>query len=107
MDIPKFSDISERKSIDGDKVKIEDLLNKEIFVTDFQVTASKYKGNGGNYCTKVQFYTADNEERRVFFSGSEVIREQIEDMKKRLDEKELPFLFKTTLKRLGNYYSFT
>lgn len=81
MDIPKFGELSERKTLDGDKVKIDDTLNKEIIVTGFHVSSSKYKSKGSDYCVKVQFYFKDDEseEKKVFFSGSSVIKDQIED----------------------------
>lgn len=107
--IPKFCDISERRSLDGDKVKIDDVLNNEIIVTGYNVSSSKYKSKGGEYCIKVQFYFSkdENKERKVFFSGSSVIKDQVEDIEKHLKEKELPFEFSTVVKKVGNYYSFT
>ena len=109
MDIPYFGDISEKVTLDGDKVKIDDTLNNEIIVTGFYISSSKYKGKGSDYCSKVQFYFADDEskEKKVFFSGSSVIKDQLEDMEKRLLEKGLPMLFRTIVKKVGNYYSFT
>lgn len=41
MDIPKFSDISEKLNLDGDKVKIDDLLNEEIVIIGYSVSQSK------------------------------------------------------------------
>lgn len=75
MDIPKFDDLVEKKMLTGDKVRIDDLLNKPIVVCGFQVSTSKYKDKGCGYCTKVQFYYADDETKtkRVFFSGSGVM----------------------------------
>ena len=108
MDIPKFEDYSELKTLDGDKVKIDDILNKPIVVTGYTVMNSKYKNKSSEYCTKVQFYYTDDEkqERRVFFSGSMVIKDQIENIEKKLNEQDLPLLFQTTVKKVGNYYSF-
>ena len=109
MDIPKFEEIAENKTLDGDKIKIDDVLNKEIIVTGFHVSSSKYQSKGCNYCTKIQFYFAEDEkqERKVFFSGSSVIKDQAEEMEKKLQEKGMEYIFKTTLKKVGNYYSFT
>ena len=109
MDIPKFEDIAENKTLDGDKIKIDDVLNNEIIVTGFHVSSSKYQSKGCNYCTKVQSYYADDEkeEKKVFFSGSSVIKDQAEEMEKKLSEKGLEYRFKTTVKKVGNYYSFT
>ncbi len=109
MDIPKFGDVAENKTLDGDKVRIDDVLNAQIVVTGYHVTNSKYQSKGCNYCTKVQFYFADDETRtpKVFFSGSSVIKDQMEEMEAKLKEKDMPLLFQTTLKKIGNYYSFT
>ena len=108
MDIPKFADYSEKRTLDGEKVKIDDIINKEIIVTGYHVSTSKYKHKSGEYCTKVQFYFADDESKdtKVFFSGSTVIKDQIEDVEKKLKESDLPLLFQTTVKKVGNYYSF-
>lgn len=109
MDIPQFSNLSEKKTLDGDKVKIDDVLNKSIIITGYQITASKYKAKSSEHCTKVQFYFAsdEREERKVFFSGSLVIKDQMEEMDKKLSEKGLPFVFQATVKKVGNYYSLT
>lgn len=109
MDIPKFEDIAENKTLDGDKIKIDDVLNNEIIVTGFHVSSSKYQSKGCSFCTKVQFYYADDEkeEKKVFFSGSSVIKDQAEEMEKKLSEKGMEYRFKTTVKKVGNYYSFT
>lgn len=107
MDIPKFEDLSEKKTLDGDKVKIDEILNKEIIVTGYHVSTSKYKDKGCGFCSKVQFRYPNEEEKKVFFSGSSVIKDQLEDMEKTLSEKNLPFLFQATMKKVGNYYSFT
>ena len=90
MSIPRFEDYSELKTLDGDKVKIDDILNKAIIVTGYHVSTSKYKQKSSEYCTKVQFYYADDEkqERRIFFSGSTVIKDQIEDIEKKLKEQK-------------------
>lgn len=109
MDIPQFSNLSEKKTLDGDKVKIDDVLNKSIIITGYQIMTSKYKTKSSEHCTKVQFYFAsdEREERKVFFSGSLVIKDQVEEMDKKLSEKGLPFVFQATVKKVGNYYSLT
>lgn len=42
MDIPKFEDLTERVNLEGDKVKLDDLLNQPIVVTGALLTDSKY-----------------------------------------------------------------
>ena len=97
----------ENKVLDGDKIRIDDILNKEIVICGFQISTSKYKDKGCGYCIKVQFYYADDgtQTRRVFFSGSGVIKDQLEEAKRTLDKDSLPLLFEAMVKKVGNYYS--
>lgn len=106
-EIPQFSGLVQKKVLDGDKVRVDDLLNREIVICGFNISTSKYKDKGCGYCIKVQFYYADDttEERKVFFSGSSVIKDQLEEAKGNLEKNGLPMLFKATVKKVGNYYS--
>lgn len=54
MDIPKFEDLTERVNLEGDKVKLDDLLNQPIVVTGALLTDSKYQNKGSGKCVKVQ-----------------------------------------------------
>lgn len=105
--IPSFSDYVENKSLEGDKVKIDDLLNKEIVITAYTVSTSKFKDKGCGYCIKVQFYYYDDTAKikKIFFSGSGVIKDQLEEIKSALENKGLPLIFKATIKKQGKYYS--
>ena len=109
MEIPSFQDISENQVLDGDKVRIDEILNKEIIVTGAKISSSKYKDRGCGYCIKVQFYCAEDEKqiRKVFFSGSSVIKDQIEEVSAKFEIKGQPMLFKAVVKKVGNYYSFS
>jgi len=104
--IPEFSSLSTRQVLDGDKIKVDDVLNKKIIVTGFNVGSSKYKDKGGDYCLKVQFYFEDDEskEKHIFFSGSSVIKSQLEEMQSSQKDK---LLFRTIVKKVGDYYSLT
>jgi hypothetical protein len=75
-EIPNFDKLVTHKSLSGDKVRIDDILNKPIIITGFQISSSKYRDKGSGYCIKVQFYAADDttETRKVFFSGSSVLK---------------------------------
>ena len=43
---PRFSDFAEESKVfDGDKKRIDDILNQEIFVTDFKIKDSKKRQN--------------------------------------------------------------
>lgn len=105
--IPEFSTLVKDRALDGDKVRIDDLLNTDIVICGFQVKPSKFKDKGGKFCAKVQFYYADDESeaRKIFFSGSSVIKGQIEEAKGSLENDGRPLLFKTKVKKIGNYYT--
>lgn len=91
----KFSEFTKENILDGNKIKIDDVLNKEIIITDFSIKSSKH--NSGEYLTlQIEI---DNE-RHVIFTGSEVLIKQIERYK-----DEIPFL--TTIRKINKYYSFT
>ena len=95
-DYHKFSDfaIGETK-LDGEKVKLKDMLNQEVLVTGYAIHRSKFKDE--NYLT-LQFEKDDV--RKVLFTGSCVLMDQIE---KHADK--LPFL--ATIRDYGKYYAFT
>lgn len=51
-EIPNFDALVARKALSGDKVQINDILNKPIIITGFQVSPSKYKDRGSGVCVK-------------------------------------------------------
>lgn len=88
MDIPNFSDLTEHINLEGDKIKIDEILNKPIIVTGSYLSDSKFKNKGSGVCTKIQFYFADDktETKRVVFSGSSVIYDQIVEMQNKFSD---------------------
>ncbi|RLG01150.1 hypothetical protein DRN58_02355 [Thermococci archaeon] len=94
---PRFSDFAEEtKVFDGDKKKIEDILNQEILVLDFKVKNSK-KRQDSLYAT-IQFKM--NDINHIVFTGSSILISQLEKYK-----DNLPFY--TVLKKIDRYYTFT
>lgn len=92
---PRFSDFAEEsKSFEGDKKKIEDILNKEILIIDFKIKDSKQRQNS-LYAT-IQFRIDDN--TFIVFSGSTVLINQLKKYK-----ENLPFF--TIIKRIDKYYT--
>jgi len=92
----KFSDFAtESVKLDGEKMKIKDILNQEILVTGHSIHRSKFKDE--NYLT-LQF-EIDNF-RKVIFTGSCVLMDQIEKY-----ADKIPFL--TIIRDFGKYYAFT
>lgn len=106
--IPCFGGLTTKAVLTGDKVRIDDLLNKQIVVCNYHVSTSKFKDKSNGFCVKVQFYNAEDEAKikKVFFSGSGVLKDQLDEVKSVLEKNGQPFLFKATVKKCGNYYSF-
>ena len=51
----KFADFAEEETLEGDKIKITDMLNREIIVTGYKVTESKFSKSNSERCLKLQF----------------------------------------------------
>jgi len=99
MQHKKFSDFAdEPELLEGDKVKIQDILNKEILITGHKIRESKFEKSNNSKCLTLQFDT--NDEKHILFTGSSVLIDQIEKYK-----GEIPFL--TTIKKIDKYYTFT
>lgn len=95
----RFSDFAEEASpMDGTKLKIEDVINKEILVINCKIRESKYSKTNSPKCLMLQFEMNGN--RYVLFTGSSVLIEQMEKYK-----EEIPFL--TTIKKVDRYYTFS
>ena len=93
----RFSDFAqEPTAMTGEKVKMDDLLGKEIEVTGYKIGDSKQKV--GTKLLTLQF-KLDGEER-ILFTGSNVLLEQVEKY-----EDQLPFL--ATIKKVNKFYTFT
>jgi len=91
----KFSDFSDEKIFDGDKIKINDIINNEIIIIEYKIGSSKYKDK--DYLTLQIKY---NDEKFVIFTGSNVLIDQIKKY-----ENKIPFI--TTIRKINKYYSFT
>ena len=95
----KFSEFAqEEPCMDGEKVKIKDIIDKEILVTAFKIRTSKYKKSNSDKCLTVQFQKDD--QNFVFFIGSAILAEQIEKY-----QKEMPFF--ATTRKVDKYYTFS
>jgi hypothetical protein len=99
MQHKKFSDFAkEEKPLDGSKLKIDDVINREILVTGFKIKESKYKKDSSSRCLTLQFEMEDT--KHIIFTGSNVLIDQIEKY-----NDEMPFL--ATVKRIDRYYTFS
>ena len=93
----RFKDFAKEQALDGDKIRLDDILDHEILVIAHQITGSKYSDNG-KICLKLQFELQG--ERHILFTGSTVLARQAEEYK-----DEMPFL--ATIKKVDNYYTFS
>ncbi len=92
---PKFSVFAKDKlPMPGDKKFMNDILNKEILVTDYRVTNSK-KRNGTD-CLQLQFVM--DGKVCVVFTGSTVLLDQIQAAR-----ESIPF--SGTIVKIDKYYS--
>jgi hypothetical protein len=95
--LKRFCDFAdEPKTLDGEKVRLDDILNREIAVTGFNVKKSKYSKNASGKYLTLQFQIDGS--TKVFFSGSDVLIGQVERY-----EKEIPFI--TVIKKINRYYT--
>ena len=91
----RFTDFAKENILDGDKIKINDVINKEIIILNFSIKESKLKE--GNYLT---LQIEKENKKYVIFTGSLVLIDQINKYK-----DEIPFL--TTIRKINKYYSLT
>lgn len=97
MTAKRFSDFAkEPNAMTGDKIKIDEVLGKEIEVMGFKLGDSKQKT--GTKVLTLQFKVDDVE--RILFTGSNVLIEQVERYK-----DEMPFLAK--IEKINKFYTFT
>lgn len=94
----RFSDIAKEQILDGEKIRIDDIINTEITILKYAIKESRYsKNESGDYLT-IQFEL--NGKKQVVFTGSDVL---IEQMKQYGDQ--LPFV--STIRKINRYYSLT
>ncbi len=86
------------KSFEGDKIKIDRILNKQITVEAYKIEVSKYdKGTGK--CLYIQVLVDGS--KRVLFTGSANLMDMINQVPK---DK---FPFKTTIIKENERFEFT
>ena len=88
----------EQKVLDGDKIKLDLILNQEITIIGYSIKKSKHSTNkSGDYLT-VQFEM--NGDKQIFFTGSEILIEQFNKY-----GDEIPFI--AIVKKINRYYTLT
>jgi hypothetical protein len=95
----QFSEIlKEAERLEGEKVKLDSILNQDIIIHKFSLANSNFsKNKSGKYVT-VQFSKEENGERNVFFSGSDVLIDQLQRYK-----NEMPY--QVQIKKVNKYYT--
>lgn len=94
----RFSDFAtDQHQLEGDKLSVEEVINQEIVVTCFRVQKSKFNNGDGTLLT-LQFEL--NGKKHIIFTGSNVLKSQVETYK-----DKLPFI--TTIKKINKYLTFT
>lgn len=91
----RFSDFSTEQLI-GEKISIDKILNKEIKVLAFRLKNSKIEKDG----FYIQMQIEVDDERKVLFTNSSVLKDQLEKYK-----DNLPFI--TTIIQPKKYFSFS
>jgi len=95
----KFTDFAEERPVlDGPKMKLDDVIGNEIVIIGHRIKKSKYDKNESGKCLTIQFCFVGDDEKRVCFTGSDVLIEQFERY-----GIEIPF--QTTIKKVDRYYT--
>ena len=95
----RFSDFATEDSpLEGERKRIDEVLNKEIVVTGERIRESKYKDEGRKRYMTLQVEIDGN--KYVIFTGSEVLINQIEKYR-----EHIPFM--ATMKKVDRYYTFS
>lgn len=94
----KFSDFAEEGSLSGDKIKIADVVNREIVVKGFKITPSRFHKSNSERCLTLQLEVEGK--TFILFTGSTILAEQLEKYK-----DHLPFA--ATIVKIDKFYSFS
>lgn len=100
-DIRSFSEFaSEPEPLEGTKMRLDDILNRQIVITAYDIKSSRYtKNKSGKYLT-LQFYMVGDppDQLHIIFTGSDVLIDQLERY-----ASYMPF--RTTIKKINRYYT--
>lgn len=93
----RFADFAQEAApLDGDKIKIDHVLDKEVLVIGFSIRKSRYEKNRSGKCLLLQVDM--NGEHRLLITGSDVLIEQMEKY-----GEQIPFL--ATIKKIDRFYT--
>lgn len=92
----RFGDFAEEQSFEGDKLRLDEILNKEILVKGYKIKDSHQK-KGTKYLT-INFEL--DGKQYVTFTGSTVLMDQLKKY-----ESHLPFI--SAIKKINRHYTFS
>ena len=96
----KFSDFAGSDGIlTGDKLKLDDILSKEIIIKGYKISDSKYGKSGEDKKVLTLQFELEGIDY-IIFTGSKVLMDQIEKYK-----DEIPFM--TKIEKINTFYSFS
>lgn len=94
----RFADIShEQPELEGKKIRIDDIVNKEIKIMAFSIRNTKFPKDGRTNYIAIQFEIEN--ETKVVFTGSEILTRQLKEY-----QHELPFIAMIK-KKFNRYYT--
>ena len=94
----RFADFSEEEVLEGNKIRIDNILNNEVKITGYSIKTSRYsKNESGKYLT---LQVEIDQEKFVIFTGSDVLINQMDKY-----GEEVPFV--ATVRKIKNYFSLT
>lgn len=101
--VKRFSDFADKENLplDGAKMRIDDVLNREILITGLKIRTSRFKQEKQDdkaQCLTLQFQVDGR--TCILFTGSVILSDQIHRY-----QAEVPFL--TTIKKIDRYYTFS
>lgn len=94
---PRFGDFAdETTQFEGDKIKIDDLLNKELLILGFKIRDSKQKPDTVYATIQLKL----NDEEHIMFTASQVIIDQLNKYKENIP-------FHAIIRKIDRYYTFS
>jgi len=88
-----------KQGLEGDKIKIDRIVNREIIIHKYDIKPSKFADKGNKECLYIQIELSGNQ--HVVFTGSGILM----DMIKKVKPEQFPF--KTTIVRDNERFIFT
>lgn len=100
-EFPKFGDfVEEPGTLEGSKVRLDDVVNKEVLIVGYRLSPSKFVERGSTKCLTLQFRLPEDPEMHVAFTGSSVLASQVEKY-----ADHIPF--STMIRKKNRHYEMT